>query len=392
VGGPRRRRGGSAGARHHYLIVEVAFHVDQLWFAAPGGIGTYVRRLPEAMRAEDPNVSLLFFRSRWPSSPSGTSPVPYAIELPWTIRTLYPSWALLGRPALPEPLGRVDVVHATNPAAVPPAPGGAKLVVTVHDLAFEKFPDAFDAKWRWLYRAGLAAAIARADALIVPSESTAADLRGRGADAEKIHVVPLAGSEGSQDADPAEVVARLRVPVPFILNVGTIEPRKNLVRLVRAYRRVIERTGLPHALVLCGPNGWGEDDLLHELAAGGAGRIVRTGRLDPPDVDALYRSADAMAYPSLYEGFGLPVVEALSRGVPTLTSSASSMPEVAGDAALLVDPVDEKALATALERLLTDEVLAAKLREAGPVQAARFSWSRTARATLDVYESVMGGA
>jgi glycosyltransferase involved in cell wall biosynthesis len=370
--------------------VEVAFHVDQLWFAAPGGIGTYVRQLPRAMRVEDPSISLLFFRSRWPAGPEGTSSEQDAIELPWSIRTLYPSWALLGRPALPAPLSHADVVHATNPAAIPPAPEGAKLVVTVHDLAFETYPAAFDAKWRWLYRAGLKAAMSRADALIVPSGSTAEDLRTRGADAGKIHVIPLAAPDPPARSDPAEVVARLRVPVPFILSVGTIEPRKNQVRLVRAYRRVIERTGLPHTLVLCGPNGWGEDELLHELAIGGTGRVLRTGGLDPDDVDALYRSADAMAYPSLYEGFGLPVVEALSRGVPTVTSDASSIPEVAGDAALLVNPADEDALADALERLLTDRELAARLREAGPEQAARFSWSRTARATLDVYELVTG--
>jgi glycosyltransferase involved in cell wall biosynthesis len=373
--------------------VKVAIHVDQLWFSVPGGIGTYVRQLPPALRDQDPALQLVAFHSRW----AGPAPDPprwledcMVVEIPAAIRTLYPSWDLVGRPALPAAVGDVDVVHATNHAAVPPATTGRRLVVTVHDLAVERFPEAFPRAWRWLYRAGLRAAVHRADALLVPSRHTADDLIAHGADGSRVHVTPLAASLAVRDGDPAEVLTRLRVPAPYVLFVGTLEPRKNLVRLVRAYRRAVGASDLPHALVLAGPSGWGTGALLHELARGGPGRIVRTGPLSPEDLDALYRSADAFAYPSLYEGFGLPVVEAMSRGVPTVAAMASSLPEVTGDAALLVDPADEDAIATALRRILTVPALAGELRARGLERSSRFSWAATARATLDAYAGVAG--
>jgi hypothetical protein len=154
--------------------VRVAFSVDQLWFAAPGGIGTYVRELAPALEAADPSLELVRFASRWDApTPGGAAGV---VEVPATIRSLYPRWAFTGRPALPEPLGSCDVVHATNHAAVPPAVGGQGLVVTVHDLAFERYPEMFPRTWLRLYRWGTKAAIDRADAILVPSERTRNDL------------------------------------------------------------------------------------------------------------------------------------------------------------------------------------------------------------------------
>src|SRR5439155_6153439 len=134
-----------------------------------------------------------------------------------------------------------------------------------------------------------------------------------------------------------DVLERLKVRRPYVLFVGTLEPRKNVVKLVRAYRRVAA-AGAPHALVLAGALGWQTDALLREVRLSGPGQIVMTGKLGSEELDALYRGADAFCYPSLYEGFGLPVIEAMARGVPTITSGVSAIPEVAGDAALLVDP------------------------------------------------------
>lgn len=372
--------------------MKVAFHVDQLWFSAPGGIGTYIRELLPALAVDDPDVELVLFRSTWrhdpPVMPLLRQP---PVVVPGSIRTLYPSWDLLGRPGLPSALAEADVIHATNPAAVPPIRDGQRLVVTVHDLAFERFPELFPRRWRWLYRAGLRAAVKRAHAIIVPSRSTADDLLARTSiDVDRLHVTPLAPFLARSDEDPAEALQRLNIEPPYVLSVGTLEPRKNLVRLVRAYRQVAPE--VPHTLVLAGPAGWQSAELETELARTGPREIVRTGPVSDPDLDALYRGADAFAYPSLYEGFGLPVIEAMARGVATVTSNTSSLPEVAGDAALLVDPEDVGEIADALARVLTDAAMAEDLRRRGRERAAAFSWDATARATLDVYRQVTGAS
>jgi glycosyltransferase involved in cell wall biosynthesis len=375
--------------------MKVAFHVDQLWFSAPGGIGTYVRELAPALLAEDPTLELMPFRT---ARMTGDGPpaawlrrMPEIVHVSGTIRSLYPRWAVTGRPALPRALATADVVHATNPAAVAPARRGQRLVVTVHDLAFLRFPALFPRNWRTLYRAGLRAVARRAEAVLVPSTFTANEVRAHSnIDPARVHVTPLASALDPQpSADVDLVLERLGVPRPYVLSVGTLEPRKNQARLVRAYRRLAAE-GLPHALVLCGPDGWLDDELRRELGANRPGRVVRTRSLTGTDLDAAYRGADAFAYVSLYEGFGLPVVEALARGVPTVAANGSSIPEVAGDAALLVDPLDEEAIAAGLRAVLDGGGVAEDLRERGPQRAEAFSWPATASATLRVYRHVVG--
>jgi glycosyltransferase involved in cell wall biosynthesis len=312
-------------------------------------------------------------------------------QLPHGIRRLYLQWALAGSPALPEDLGAMDLVHAPSPVALPPPGANQRLVVTVHDLAFRVYPRLFPAAWRNLFRAGVRRAAATADAIITVSEHTARDLVGfTRADPNRVHVTPLAASLPETGAEPGEVIERLKVPRRYLLFVGVLEPRKNLVRLVRAYRRAVAAGALPHALVLAGPMGWHSRQLLREVATPGPGDVVLTGRVRAGELDALYRGASAFAYPSLYEGFGLPVLEAMARGIPVVTSAVSSLPEVAGDAALLVDPRSTGQLAEAIERVLAEEDLAARLSAAGRARAAAFSWERTARMTLQVYEKVIG--
>lgn len=376
--------------------MKVAFHVDQLWFSAPGGIGTYVSELLETLPVSDASLELTPFYSKWrqgtprevPYTTDGRYP---GVEVPRSIRTLYPSWDLLGRPALPASLDDVAIVHATNHAAVPPVHKDQRLVVTVHDLAFQRFPELFPRDWRWLYRAGLRAAVKRADAILVPSQSTADDLMASTSiQPSRVHVTPLAPSLATSREDPKDVFERLRVTPPYVLSVGTLEPRKNLVRLVRAYRQVAP--DVPHALVLTGARGWHAEALEAELARPGPGTIELTNDVSNEELDVLYRGADVFAYPSLYEGFGLPVLEAMARGVPTLASNVSSLPQVAGDAALLVDPTDVSEIAEGLARLLTDTALAEDLRQRGLQRAATFTWGATARATLDVYRQLTGAS
>jgi glycosyltransferase involved in cell wall biosynthesis len=380
-----RVRGGLA-------LTSVAFHADQPWFSAPGGIGTYVRELVPALQRADADLELVPFRARFRSDRivRWTVPMTGIVVLPGSIRTLYPMWNLFGVPSLPQSLSRCDLVHATNPAAVPPAAARQKLVVTVHDIAFERFPELFPRTWRWLYRSGLRAVVKRADAILTPSRATADDLLARTeVRSDRVHVIPLAASLPSAGEDPAQATDLLGIPGPYVLFVGTLEPRKNLVRLVRAYRKAVG-PALPHALVLAGPMGWKSEALEAELALAGPGTIVRTGSVDGGALDALYRGAAAFVYPSLFEGFGLPVLEAMGRGVPTIASDIPPIREVASDAAFLVDPESEEDLATAIERALTDDALAAGLRRKGPIRASGFSWDATAEGTLAVYRKVLG--
>jgi glycosyltransferase involved in cell wall biosynthesis len=370
--------------------MRVAFQADQLWFAAPGGIGTYVRELAPALTTEEPALDLSMFHCRFthgspPADPLGRD----VIEVPGSVRSLYPRWAILGRPKLPAAFDGFDIVHATNPAGVPPVRDGQALVVTVHDLAFERFPQRFPRSWRLLYRAGVRAASRRADAILVPSSATAEDLRTlTQVDPGKVHVTPLAATLPPAVSDPAAALERLGVRRPYVLFVGTLEPRKNVVTLIRAYRQIAP--DMPHSLVLAGPDGWFIEETDRELARIGPGTVVRTGRVGDADLDALYRGADAFAYPSAYEGFGLPVLEAMARGVPTVASDVPALHEVADDAALLVKPGDVADLAEALARLLTDTTLAEDLRRRGPERAAGYTWAATARATLEVYRRVAG--
>jgi glycosyltransferase involved in cell wall biosynthesis len=366
--------------------VKVAFQVDQLWFAAPGGIGTYVAELAQALTALADGPKVVGFRARIDGTPHRPPGVP-VVELAATIGRLYPAWALLGRPHLPAPLDACDVVHATNHASIPPVRRGQALVATVHDLAFDRFPTLFPPSWRWLYRAGVRAAIARAHRLLVPSRSTARDLADRGADPTRIAVTPLAPALPTATGDPGPVLERLKIPRPYVVCPATIEPRKNQAILVRAFRQAAAE--LPHALVLAGPVGWRTGSLEAELARGGPGTIVRTGGLSAEDLDAVYRGADAVAYPSRYEGFGLVIVEAMARGVPVVTSTTPACSEVAGDAALLVDPDDVGGLADALVRACTDAGLRAELVRRGRRRVEGLSWAATAHATLRAYRQAL---
>jgi glycosyltransferase involved in cell wall biosynthesis len=369
-------------------VTSAGIWVDPLWYDVTGGVGTYIRNLVPAMTARDPSLDVTLFHARFDREvPDEPWLAGRRVEtVPGSIRTLYPFWNTLRSPALPRRLAAADVLHATTGVAIPPAKRGQRLVVTIHDLAFLHYPEAFPGRWRVLYRLGLRVAARRADAILTPSRSTAEDLVARTRiDPRRVHVTPLATTLAAGDGDPAPVLERLGVPRPFVLFVGTLEPRKNVVGLVRAYRRAA-RAGVPHALVVAGPPGWGAEPLERELALDGPGTIVRTGWLPPADLDAVYRGASAFIYPSLFEGFGLPVLEAMARGVPTITSNTSSLPEVTGDAAIAVDPRSSDAIADAIEAVVGDAALASRLAGAGRRRAESFSWDETARLTLEAYE------
>ncbi len=364
--------------------MRVGFQIDQLWFTPPGGIGTYVRELGVALLSSG-EVDVVPFRCSFggDAADPGRLAELGAVEIGRGIRSVYPRWTLLGRPPLPSGLDDVDIVHATNPASVPPVREGQRLVVTVHDLAALHHPELFPIMWRRLYRAGLRASARRADAVLVPSTHTREDLiDSTSIRPDLVHVTPLAARAPSPEPPP-EQAEGVSVPRPYVLSVGTQEPRKNLVRLVRAYRQVAP--DVPHGLVLAGPTGWHDEALVAELERPGAGKIVRTGRLGAAELDLLYRGADAFAYVSTYEGFGLPVAEAMAYGLPVVASSTTSLPEVTGGAARLVDPRDVAGIAEALAAVLTEPGLASDLRARSLSRAADLTWEATASATLIAY-------
>ena len=242
---------------------------------------------------------------------------------------------------LPPSLADAGVVHATNPAAVPPVGDDQRLVVTVHDLAFERFPELFPRDWRWLYRAGLRAAVKRADAILVPRRAPPTTCIAHRRRSRRRACTSRRSRRRSPrpTLDPSEVLERLGVtsPVRACPSGRSSRGRTWCGWCARTGRsRPTSRTrSCWRALPGGTRRSW-----TRSSRGRAPGRSCGPGTLSGEDLDALYRGADVFAYPSLYEGFGLPVVEAMARGVPTLASDTSSLPEVAGDAALLVDPTD----------------------------------------------------
>jgi glycosyltransferase involved in cell wall biosynthesis len=366
---------------------------EQLLRPVPGGVGRYVRALVEhlPLEAAVDGGAVTWIVGRHPADRLAAAGLPAQTtrRLVWPGRLVTRTWITLRRPRLPaDLLDRLDLVHATS-AAVPPA-AGRPLVATVHDLAFRHFPDAYPAAGRRYHERSARVVAGEAVRLLVPSAATARDLvELYGVEPERVAVIPL-GVEPPAEPDRAGASRLLRdlgVRGPFLLAVGTLEPRKNLPRLLAAFGEVTDE--LPdHHLVVVGPVGWGP--ALRPTWE--SVRVKLAGPVGDATLHALYQAADGLAYPSLYEGFGLPVLEAMAHGVPVLTSDRSSLPEVAGDAALLVDPVDRGAIAKGLVRLVGDGALRRRLAAAGRRRAAGFSWPATAAATWAAYRQALESA
>jgi glycosyltransferase involved in cell wall biosynthesis len=292
----------------------------------------------------------------------------------------------------------LNLIHGLAFAA--PIASSCPTVVTVHDLSFLRFPSAFRTANRSYLSSITKASTRRAARVIAVSDSTRQDVINLiGVPAERVVVVPNGVNPEFSPADPgdlSEFRQRQGLPTRYILFLGTLEPRKNLVRLVEAYALLRSRAQDGAAatippLVIAGGKGWFYREIFARVNDLGLGdQVIFPGFLPAEDLPWWYRGAELFVYPSLFEGFGLPVLEAMACGTPTIASRASSLPEVAGDGAILVDPEDVGQLADAMFRVLTTPSLSGQLSAAGLRQAACFPWERTAAATREVYRSVLG--
>lgn len=282
---------------------------------------------------------------------------------------------------------RLDLVHMTYlapPRRLVPA------VVTVHDLSFEAMPETFSRRDRQLLGWGVPWAVRQAVRIITDADYTKRDLVTRyRVPAERVHVVPLAAGPAFRRVEEpgrrATVLERHGIRPPFILSVGNLQPRKNLARLLEAFR-LLTAGGAAIRLVVVGQKGWGPTRLEERVdALGLAGQVIVTGYVPEAELPALYSAAACFAYPALYEGFGLPPLEAMACGSPVVASDSACLPEILGDGALLVDARDPGALAEALQAVLASPARAAELSLRGMARAATYSWERAAAETVAVY-------
>lgn len=286
-----------------------------------------------------------------------------------------------------------DVAHFTNGMLPWRAP--VATVVTIHDMSLRLYPQCHPLRRRLINRPLLSVAARRAQAIVTVSNSARRDLlRLHRIDPTRVTVVhEAAGPAFCRVTDRSwleAVRARYGLPRRFLLYVGTIEPRKNLPRLMEAFSAA-RAAGVPHELVCTGPYGWSSRDLARKIERLGITAAVRfMGYVPRADLPAIYNLSDFFVFPSLYEGFGLPVVEAMACGVPVITSQTSSLGEIASGAALTIDPEDAGALADAIDRLARSATLRRDLSERGLVRAKTFSWQRTAREMLAVYKRAAG--
>ncbi len=356
----------------------------------PAGISRYTWHLLNALAQIDRDNEFVVFQHRKHRDPIIRQPN-------FRRATLYaPAHSRLEQIMLPIELlpYRLDLLHSTD--FIPPLHSPTPTVITVHDLAFLHWPH-FVTKDSAAYYGQIDRAVTRARRVIVPSEHTRQDLIGQlGAPADKVSViyeaadpsfVPLPLEETRQ-----AVCKKFGIPPSYIFTVGTIEPRKNLNGLLQAFRILKDRYSVSAetGLVIAGSKGWLYDETLETIETLGLTDCTfLLGRVSDKDLHRLYVGARCHIHPAYYEGFGLPPLEAMACGTPTIVSNVSSLPEVVNDAALLVDPRDWEEIAVALHRLLTDDDLHAELRRKGFQRASCFSWEQAARQTLEVYRAVV---
>ena len=358
--------------------LKVAFTIEQAWHRVPGG--TAVAAIGSAVALlERPDVELTGLSARHPRQPAMALPVALELrQMPLPRLLLYEAWHRWRKPKIDIALAGADVIHAT---AFPVPPRSHPLVLTIHDLAFLHEPAHFTPRGNRFFRRGLEVALREADLVVCPSEATRDDCVAHGFDPARLRVVHLGVDlRHASEEEVIRVRDKYGLERPYVLWVGTIEPRKNVPALVQAFASLGRKDV---DLVLVGPSGWNED--LGATLAPIAQRVRTLGSVGRKELTALYAGATLFCFPSLLEGFGLPVLEAMSQGTAVVTSRGTSTEELAGGAGVVVDPRDVPALAQAIERLLDDDDERGRLASAGRERAETFTWERTAHGLAQVY-------
>ena len=367
--------------------------------AQGGGIGRYTRELIRALASIDTADDLHLFSAHIKNSIPLPEPLLTAKNVtyhaaPLSERWLYRLWYRLRLPAPVQLVtGSLDLFHSPD-FVLPPTSGNIPTLLTVHDLSFLHYPETFpDALVDYLNRV-VPWSVNRATHILADSVATKEDLMSLWhIPTEKVTVLYSGVTEQFKPVQDDKKILAVRQKYgldeqPYVLAVGTVQPRKNYQMLIRAFRLVAMHQ--PHDLAFVGRRGWLDEGMKSEVEAQGLKERVRfTGFAADEDLPALYCGASLLAFPSLYEGFGLPVLEAMACGLPCILSDASSLPEVGGAAAVLLPPMNETMWAEAILELLTDEKKQAQMVEAGFKQARAFSWTKAAQELLQVYNSLL---
>lgn len=358
------------------------------------GIGRYTRGLVHALARRYPRLPLTLVTTRDAPPPPTDWPYP-THRLPLSEREAIVLWQRLRIPVPAEWL-LPDVHLYHSPDFVLPPLRRTRAIVTVHDLSFLVYPQYAVPGLGFYLRGAVPRSVKRAHLVLADSQNTKRDLmRFWGTPAEKIHVLyPGLSPQFRPVKDPhtlAHVKGTYQLPHPFILSVSRLEPRKNFPGLIKAFTQFKRRTGLPHHLVIAGGKGWLYEPIFESARQSPYREAIHfPGFVADAHLPALYSLADVFTYPSFYEGFGFPPLEAMACGTPVISADNSSLPEVVGDAGILLPAEDTSAWSEALERVLTDMTLRAELIARGQEQAAKFTWESTAERLVHIYQSVLG--
>jgi glycosyltransferase involved in cell wall biosynthesis len=372
--------------------MRILFHSDAYASQMRYGLGRYARELWAALKQGKPELELIPFALRHKASKGMRDQDSASIKRPSVDgRLVIGLWSTLGVPPIESWTSKIDVVHSVEldyAVAVSSSPW----VTTVHDLGPLTHPEYFSKSRPWMRKISIQQAIKKAAVIVAVSNTTAEAIEhiAKRPLSDRLQVVPEGVSKEFFIPQDGRCLSSLKdIPpegTPYFLWTGSFNPRKNLKNVVDAFQQVADH--IPQHLILAGGLGWDHGSLLVEIDNSPfKNRIHRPGYVSDEQLRALYQGADGFIYVSLMEGFGLPILEAMAGGCPVVTSNISSMPEVAGDAALLVDPKRPSEIANALQRLSTDRQLRQELAARGLRRANSFTWEKSADAMLKIYEN-----